>query len=224
MNSQAYFAIVRASFEDKSNPEYAEKQIAYMKHHFNFYGLKMAKWSELTKEIHKAHGIHDAENLQELITLCFDEEYRELQYFAMETFEKHQKKLGQAALPILEYMITHKSWWDSVDWIAKLVGRYFVQYPQEIIPTTSRWMASDSFWLQRVSIIFQLFFKEKTDFDLMTKYILQVKGSKEFFLNKACGWALRQYSRTNPDAVIAFVQANPDLAGLTRREALRLLK
>ncbi len=223
MENELYFAKVKELFLEHGNHEYALKQIAYMKNHFNFYGLKMERWSSLTKIHHHAFGISTPDNIFELITCCFDEEYRELHYFALQTFEKHQKKLGQAALPLLEYMITNKSWWDSVDWIAKLVGKYFLDYPQDIVPTTERWMASDNFWLQRVSIIFQLFYKEKTDFALMTSYILRVKGTKKFFLNKAAGWALRHYSRTNPAAVMAFVNANPDLAGLTKKEALRLM-
>ncbi len=85
-------------------------------------------------------------------------------------------------------------------------------------------MASGNFWLQRVCMIFQLSYRDKTDFELMKKYILQLAGSKEFFLKKGTGWALRQHTRTDPHAVLNFVENNPQLAPLTKREALRLIK
>jgi 3-methyladenine DNA glycosylase AlkD len=88
---------------------------------------------------------------------------------------------------------------------------------------TERWMASENIWLQRVSMIFQLFYKEKTDFELMKNYILRLSDSKEFFIQKGGGWALRQYSRTNPDAVKNFVAEHSELKPLTKREAVRLI-
>jgi 3-methyladenine DNA glycosylase AlkD len=77
--------------------------------------------------------------------------------------------------------------------------------------------------LQRVCLIFQLTYRDKTDFGLMKKYILQLAGSKEFFLQKGAGWALRQHSRTDPVGVTDFVQENLQLAPLTKREAMRLI-
>jgi 3-methyladenine DNA glycosylase AlkD len=224
MEVSLYFELIKSIFSENGNHDIAEKQVKYMKNNFNYYGLQMKTWTILTKDFHQTHGLPEKENLQELIELCFDEEYRELQYFAIQTFEKLQPKLGKEALPMLEYMLTNKSWWDSVDWISKLVGKYFLKNPDDILITSEHWMASNYMWLQRSSIIFQLFYKDKTDFKLLTKYILQVKSSKEFFLKKAAGWALRQYSKTNPTQVIEFVLANSDLSYLTKKEALRLIK
>jgi 3-methyladenine DNA glycosylase AlkD len=138
--------------------------------------------------------------------------------------QKVQKKQGPEFIDFLEELITAKSWWDSVDWLAKLVGIHFKRYPALILPVTERWMASGNFWLQRVCLIFQLTYRQKTDFDLMKKYILQVAPSKEFFLQKGAGWALRQYSKTNPQGVADFIETNPQLAPLTKREGLKWLK
>jgi 3-methyladenine DNA glycosylase AlkD len=120
----------------------------------------------------------------------------------------------------LEELICTRSWWDTVDWVNKLVGLHFRRYPDLIKPVTERWMASGNFWLQRVCLIFQLTYKDKTDSDMMFDYVRRLADSKEFFLQKGAGWALRQYAKTNPDAVLEFV-LNTRLAPLTRREALK---
>ena len=120
-------------------------------------------------------------------------------------------------------LITTNSWWDTVDWLAKLVGEHFRRYPALIRPGTERWMASDNFWLQRVCLIFQLKYKGATDAALLFGYVRRIAGSREFFLQKGAGWALREYSKTDPDDVRAFVETTR-LAPLTKREALRLMK
>ncbi|MFT6151359.1 MAG: 3-methyladenine DNA glycosylase AlkD [Flavobacteriales bacterium] len=120
-------------------------------------------------------------------------------------------------------MITNKSWWDTVDLITtNLVGNYFKLFPEQIIPITKIWMESDNIWLQRTCLIFQLKYKEEIDTDLLTDYILQLKDTKEFFINKAIGWILREYTRTNPEWVIDFVNKH-ELSNLSKREALKLI-
>ena len=133
------------------------------------------------------------------------------------------KKNEENFIAFYEELIKTKSWWDSVDWIRKMVGVHFQKFPHLIIPTTSEWMASGNIWLQRICLIFQLTYKEETDFDLMKKYILQLANSKEFFIQKGAGWALRQYSKTNSNGVLEFVEENQQLAPLTKREALKWL-
>lgn len=217
-----YYQLVRSTFAAHGNPTVAQGQIAYMKNHFDFFGLKMPVWSGLTKEILRQHGMLTGEALDELIRLCFADEYREMHYFALELVQKSLKNQPAEWISMLEELILANSWWDSVDWIAKLTGIHFKKHPQLTKSVTARWMASEDMWLQRVCIIFQLSYKEKTDTDLMFRYIEQVANSKEFFLQKAAGWALRQHSRTDPDLIRAFVETH-QLAALTRREALRLL-
>ncbi len=145
-----------------------------------------------------------------------------MHYFALETVQKALKTQPADFIHFLEELICTRSWWDTVDWVNKLVGQHFQRHPDLIVPVTERWMASGNIWLQRVCMIFQLAYKTKTDQALLFKYVLQVAGSKEFFLQKGAGWALRQYARTNPEAVQNFVENNR-LAPLTRREALRLM-
>jgi len=133
------------------------------------------------------------------------------------------KKIEFQDIELFELMITNKSWWDTVDLITtNLVGNYFKLFPEQIIPITKIWIESDNIWLQRTCLIFQLKYKEEIDTDLLTDYILQLKDTKEFFINKAIGWILREYTRTNPEWVIDFVNKY-ELSNLSKREALKLI-
>ncbi len=221
---QAYLDQVKSTFQAHGDPERALGQMRYMRHQFEYYGLKANEWMALSRQIFTEKSIHEGEDLKNLIRLCFEDEHREINYFALEMLQKVQKKQPPEFIDFFEELISTKSWWDSVDWLAKLVGIHFKQYPQLIAPVTQNWMASGNFWLQRVCLIFQLSYREKTDFDLMKKYILQVAASKEFFLQKGSGWALRQYSKTNPQGVADFIETNPQLPPLTKREGLKWLK
>lgn len=223
MSPSAYFKIVRDTFRESGNPEVARMQMWYMRHQFDYFGLKMPQWMPLTKAIHKEHGLPEGEDLKVLARLCFEDDHREMQYFALETVQKKLKEQAPEFIDFLEELILTKSWWDTVDWIAKLAGMHFRHFPELISPVTERWMDSGNIWLQRVCLIFQLTYKEKTDAALMFGYIRRLSDSKEFFIRKGAGWALRQYSKTAPGAVKEFVATNR-LAPLTKREALKWLK
>jgi 3-methyladenine DNA glycosylase AlkD len=220
----SYLAHVKSIFQQNGDPERAQGQMRYMRHKFEYYGLKAAEWMALSREIMQEKGVPEGEDLKTLAWLCFNDEYREVNYFALEMVQKSIKKQPEDFIHFLEEMITTKSWWDTVDWLVKFVAAHFKKYPHLVLPVTERWMASGNIWLQRVCLIFQLSAREKTDFELMKKYILQVARSKEFFLQKGAGWALRQYSKTNPAGVVDFIENNPQLAPLTKREGLKWLR
>jgi 3-methyladenine DNA glycosylase AlkD len=219
---QPYFHAVRQTFHEHGRPEVAAGQAAYLRHQFEFFGLKMPAWTALARELHQRHGIPQGDALQALVRRCFADDHRELHYFALQTVEKALKHEPAGFIDFLEELITTNSWWDTVDWLAKLVGQHFRHFPELIRPVTARWMDSGNLWLQRVCLIFQLTYKSQTDAPLLFDYIRRVAGSKEFFLQKGAGWALRQYARTDLEAVIRFVEATR-LAPLTRREALKHL-
>lgn len=149
---------------------------------------------------------------------------RECQYAAQEILLKYARNYGPSELELMEFMTPHKSWWDTVYFIASnCMGRYFKMYPQQTSPVTQRWINSGNMCLQRCALLFQLKYKEVLDTQLLSRYIEALLGSKEFFINKAIGWALRQHSKTDPTWVEAFANRTP-LARLSRKEALRLLK
>ncbi|MBK8491937.1 MAG: DNA alkylation repair protein [Saprospirales bacterium] len=220
---EKYLETVKALFAEKGDPEIAPMQMKYMRNQFAYYGLKAPVWQALTKEIVQEMGIPAGKELIDLVRLCLEEEYRELHYFALELVQKRIKKQEPDFIHFLEELVTTKSWWDTVDWLAnKMVGTHFKRYPDLVPAVPDRWIEGENIWLQRTAILFQLKYKQATDADLLFRYILRRADSKEFFIQKAAGWALREYSRTNPEAVVAFVE-NHRLAGLTKREGLRLL-
>ena len=138
--------------------------------------------------------------------------------------EKCVRGLDKADIDFLEECICTQSWWDSVDWMNKLVGIHFERFPELQEPYAEKWIASEDIWLQRVAIIHQLTYRENTDWELLKRMILHRATSSEFFVQKAAGWALRQYSKTAGDVVVVFVEKHPELPSLTRREALKWLR
>ena len=132
--------------------------------------------------------------------------------------------MDENPIEFIEFMIVNKPWWDTVDWVASHhAGTYFKMFPHLIREKTGAWMNSENIWLQRSALLFQLKYKRHTDEKLLFDYILKLKDSKEFFIRKAIGWALREYSKTAPESVVHFVETT-ELSGLSRREALKWLK
>jgi len=149
---------------------------------------------------------------------------REYQYVALGLLSKLEKKLPAGFILTLEDLLVTKSWWDTVDTLAAgVVGAHFQRYPQVCAEKLAEWQKSENFWLRRTCILFQLGYKKNTDFPLLCDIIRENLASKEFFINKAIGWALRQYSRVDAQAVRDFVAQTP-LQPLSAREALKWLE
>ena len=131
--------------------------------------------------------------------------------------------LEKEDIDLFEYMVTNKSWWDTIDYIApKLIGNYFKKFPEHRELYIQKWIASNHIWLQRSAILFQLKYKSDLDMKFLERIILSLNNTDEFFINKAIGWVLREYSRTNPNWVVEFVKKIP-LSNLSKKEALRLI-
>lgn len=222
LSVQIYFKKIQCVLREQGNPETAQGQIAYMKHQFDYFGLKAPVWLGISKHFFNENGVFQGENLKEFVRMCFDEPQREMHYIGLEMAQKAMKNESEDFIHFLEELILTKSWWDSVDWIAKLVALHFDRFPHQIKPITEGWMASENMWLQRIAITFQRYFKKKTDADMLFDYVLRLSHSTEFFIQKGSGWALREYSKVNPQAVLDFVENNK-LPNLTRREAIRLI-
>jgi 3-methyladenine DNA glycosylase AlkD len=206
-----------------SNPENAKGAEAYMKNQFKFYGIYTTERRKVSTDYIKEVGILTPKELNKIVNALWKMPYREYQYVGQELIAFHKKHWTEDIIELAEFCIVNKSWWDTVDNIASMIlGPYFQLYPNQIIAVTNRWNNSSNFWLQRSSIMFQKSYKQKTDTELLAKYILNCNTSKEFFIQKAIGWALREYSKTNAEWVTEFV-SNHQLAPLSKREALRLI-
>ncbi len=211
------------AFEQRADPETAAGQAAYMRHQFQFFGLKSPVWKSVAKDLLKRLGPLDGEALDEFCRAAYARPPRELHYLAVFLLERALPRLQPRDVQLIEYLIVHNSWWDTVDWLAKIAGRHFVRFPDSRLPVTQRWIYSNNMWLQRSAILFQLTYGPKTDFELLGRYILAVMPTDEFFLQKAAGWALRQYARHAPEVVRDFLGQHPELPPLTRREAAKHL-
>lgn len=211
-------------YQSHSNPEQAPAMEKYMRNRFRFFGIKRPERYLIDKKLIEELGTPQPEEFLQIIKELFDQNYREPHYLIAELFYKQRKKWDKSAVNQIEYMITHKSWWDTVDFLAsKHAGYYFKKYPDEISGVTNRWNQDKNFWLQRSSLLFQLGYKAETNTQLIKKYILNLSASEEFFIRKAIGWILREYSKTNPDWVLQFTDEHP-LSPLSKREALKHLK
>jgi 3-methyladenine DNA glycosylase AlkD len=214
--------ILVALFEENRNDENAGPMKKYMKDHFPFLGIKSPLRKELEKQFFKETEILKKPFDKDFVTGLWEKEEREYHYTAITYAGKFIKKLPKDVIPFLEMLITTKSWWDSVDSIAPQVGELSRKYPEIIEETIDGWSVDDNFWLRRTAILFQLKYKQQTNESLLYDYIAKNADSKEFFIQKAIGWALREYSKTNPVSVKAFIQGN-ELAPLSVREGSKYL-
>lgn len=204
------------------NPEKATPMEAYMRHQFSFLGVAGPERNELYKKYFpsaKKTKIID----WDFVDICWEKEPREYQYVAANYLKAMQSYLTKDDLPKLERLVVTKSWWDTVDILDRVVGSLVYGKP-ELEERILQWSLSDNIWLRRVAIDHQLLRKEKTDVQLMEKVLLNNLDQTEFFINKAIGWALRDYSKTNPEWVASFIEKNKErMAELSIKEASKYL-
>ena len=197
--------------------------IKYLKNQFDFYGIKTPIRKELIKDFTNIHGFPSYQELLKIIPELWELPQREFQYTAIELWMKAKNNLKPEDVELLQWCVINKSWWDTVDGLAaSLAGHYFILYPDKIQSVTREWVDSDNMWLRRTAILFQLKYKEGTDEELLFSYVKKLAHEKEFFIKKAIGWALREYSKTKPEVIKNFVRDN-QLQPLSRVEALKVI-
>ena len=205
--------------ENKENQAPMER---YMRNQFKFLGLKTPQRKAASKDfIRESKQLSIPEVMREIATL-YDREEREYQYVAIDIAYANVKRLSFADIQTLTQYIQVKSWWDTVDTWRKVFGTFVVLHPVEKRRVFELFYQHPNFWMRRVSIILQLLEKNTLDTDLLTKAIVYDIDTDEFFIQKAIGWALRNYSKFNPDWVRNFV-ANHDLSKLAVREGTKYL-
>ncbi|PKV51769.1 DNA-7-methylguanine glycosylase [Aquimarina sp. MAR_2010_214] len=215
-----------AILESNANAEEAVRMEAYMKNRFSYYGIKAPIRKALFKNVVREYIPKLSHNhVIRIANTLYKKPKRELHYCAMELVDQFlKKKYNIADIDFIEQLITTNSWWDSVDFIAKhILGKYLLQFPDQVPLIIEKFSDSDNMWLNRSALLFQLGYKDKTDFQLLCKLCEQHKSSNEFFIKKAVGWALREYSKVNPEAVVQFV-SETKLKHLSEKEALKRIK
>jgi len=219
----AFVVDLKNLFEQNANPSAAGPMAAYLRNQFASLGIKTQQSAALQKQFYTEQALPELAELDSILRELWALPERDFQYVAIGLLGKFQQQLPPEFIETIEYLLVTKSWWDTVDTIAGgTLGTHFRRYPDVRVGTLARWRKSENFWLRRAAILFQLGYKKDTDFALLCDIIRENLGSKEFFINKAIGWALRQYSRVDAQAVRIFV-AQTDLEPLSAREALKWL-
>jgi 3-methyladenine DNA glycosylase AlkD len=205
------------------NAEVAAGQRAYMRDQFPFLGVPMLRRRATFKQLIKQTGMPP--DVPAVAMSLWQRPEREFQYCAVDLLLANGKKNEQESnLAVYETLICQKSWWDTVDALAPVVGQYLAKYPEQREPLTQKWLQSGHLWLMRTAILFQLGYKKQTDEALLFRIVLQAAPNQDFFIRKGIGWALREYAKTNPQAVRNFVsQHTGELSPLSQREALKRL-
>ncbi len=196
---------------------------AYLRDQFECLGVKKPLRAIIIKAfVQEFRSFSDSE-WPLIVEQLWQLRFREFQYMAMEFCRMKSKSFQPEHLPLFERMITDKSWWDTVDFVASnLIGELFRRHPEWISPAIEKWTTTDNFWLHRTCIIFQLKYGKRTDSTLLFDLCRRYAGEKEFFMRKAIGWALRQYSKSNPGAVRDFIRKQK-LSPLSLKEASKYI-
>ena len=209
-------------FEENRNELLAESMSKYMQDKFRFLGVRGATRTEIYKKY-----FPDARKTKtidwDFVENCWNKEEREFQYVVVYYLKAMQKFLKREDISKLKYLIVTKSWWDTVDLLAKVIGSLVIRiegYDKIML----EWSKDSNIWLRRVAILYQLSLKDKVDEIILDKVLVNNLSDSEFFINKAIGWALRDYAKYNPEWVREFIKKNKDnMANLSIREASKYI-
>jgi 3-methyladenine DNA glycosylase AlkD len=208
---------VRAELAARARPDKAADTQAYLKSAMPLYGVPRAGHREVARGLPPLEGFDAWRDT--ILELWRGAEHREERYVALDlmALPRYRAFRTMDALGLYEELIVTGAWWDLVDPVAT---RRLEELWPDVVRVLRQWSAGDDMWLRRSAIIAQVHRKADTDFPLLGELIEPNRDDREFFIRKAIGWALREYSKTNPEAVVAYCDSH-ELSGLSRREALK---
>lgn len=210
-------------FKDNADFEYAAKMSKYMRYQFPYVGISIPNLRKLSKDFLNAAKKHNEIDWDFVFDCWKDGREREFQYLASHYLWAVSHLLTPKDIPNLKKLALDKSWWDTIDSLDRLIGGIALKYP-EVNEILLNWSVDENFWLRRIAIDHQLLRKEKTNTDLLEQIIINNFGQSEFFINKAIGWSLREYSKTNPKWVRGFIAKHKNkMAALSIREASKYI-
>ena len=204
------------------NEEQAQKMSKYMLNKFEYIGIKTPERREIFKNFFKEYKNEEKIDW-EFVNKCWKNKHREFQYVAADYLKNMKDKLTIDDIPKLKQLILKKSWWDTIDNLDMTIGALALK-DSNMNKILLEWSLDENIWLRRIAIDHQLLRKEKTDIELLEKILKNNLGQTEFFINKAIGWVLRDYSKTNPEWVKNFIEENKEkMAKLSIKEASKYL-
>ena len=204
------------------NEEQARQMSKYMLNKFEYIGIKTPERRKIFKNFFKEYKNEEKIDW-EFVNKCWENKYREFQYIAADYLKNMKDKLTRDDIPKLKQLILKKSWWDTIDNLDMTIGALALK-DSNVNKILLEWSIDENIWLRRIAIDHQLLRKEKTNTELLEKILKNNLGQAEFFINKAIGWALRDYSKTNPEWVRNFIEENREnMAKLSIKEASKYL-
>ncbi|CAL9385312.1 hypothetical protein SUDANB174_01130 [Streptomyces sp. enrichment culture] len=205
-----------------ADAERAAGMRAYMKDAAPFLGLTSPVRRSLTRTVLAGLPRPDESDCTAVALRCWRLPEREYHYFAVDYLRRHVTHCSSGFLPVVRHLLTTVPWWDTVDLLAAHVVGGLVAADRGLARDMDAWIEDEDLWLVRAALLHQLRYKEHTDTDRLFGYCLRQAGHGDFFVRKAVGWCLREYAKTDPDAVRAFVaEHRTRLVPLSVREALR---
>ena len=204
------------------NEEQAQKMSKYMLNKFEYIGIKTPERRKIFKNFFKEYKNEEKIDW-EFVNKCWENKHREFQYIAADYLKNMKDKLTIDDIPKFKRLILKKSWWDTIDNLNMTIGALALK-DSNVNKILLEWSLDENIWLRRIAIDHQLLRKEKTNTELLEKILKNNLGQAEFFINKSIGWALRDYSKTNPEWVKNFIEKNREnMAKLSIREASKYL-
>jgi 3-methyladenine DNA glycosylase AlkD len=215
---------VEAAYRDHADPARATAMTAYMRGQFTFLGLGTPARRALDRLAVAGLPRPTQDDLAAVAAGCWQMPEREFQHFAVDHLRRHVRSLGPGFIGQVERLIVDKPWWDTVDGLATQVVGPLVAAEPAVVQSMDAWIEADNLWVVRAAILHQLLWRDRTDTARLWRYCERRSTHPDFFVRKAIGWALREYSKTDGAAVVRFVAAHTDtLAPLSQREALKWL-
>ncbi|MGW0118611.1 DNA alkylation repair protein [Streptomyces sp. NPDC003327] len=211
-------------YPEAGNPFRAQEMVAYMKGAAPFLGIRTPERRALSRAVLDGVPSPDENDCAAVALRCFALPEREYHYFAVDYLRRHVRRCSSAFLPVAHHLVTTDSWWDTVDHLAAHVVGGLVAADPALVTHMDAWIDDEDLWVARTALLHQLRFKEDTDADRLFAYCLRRASHPDFFVRKAIGWSLREYAKTAPGEVRAFVAAHGSrLSPLSVREALKNL-
>ena len=195
---------IRKRFEESADRENAVKMAKYMRNLFSFYGIPTPRRKKLYRDILKEEKKRKTVDWK-FLNQCYMDEHREFQYLAADYLIALNDFLVYDDIPKIRKYVKEKQWWDTIDCLDRVIGDIGLR-DKRVDELMLEWSTDGDFWVRRIAIDHQLLRKEKTNTVLHEKIIVNNLGSNEFFINKAIGWSLRDYSKTDPEWVRAFLE------------------
>jgi 3-methyladenine DNA glycosylase AlkD len=224
MANRTLIAAVEGALRGAASPSKAVGMKKYMRDQFEYLGLAAPERRALQKEAMKVHKVESLKELCDTVHHLWSLEEREFQYVAMEMWTQYHNLWTPSVLEDFRQCILSKSWWDTIDYLAPTcVGKLIQKFP-EVQVEMDKWSADEDLWIKRSAVLHQLKYKEGTNEEMLFRHCHSMMGEEDFFIRKSIGWALREFSKTNPEAVRIFIEENREgLSPLSIKEGSKYL-